>query len=96
MMGPFEPGIGPMRLKVDACGPDEGPPEHVNCLFSLNFDSERLQYIIVWIKNGPQGSERGVKFHPFPPPGCATADKVSLVWDEPGWCRFGVLWILAG
>ena len=67
MMGPFQPGIGPVRLKVDACGPDEGPPECVNCLFSLNFDSERLQYIIVRIKNGPLGSERGVKFHTFHP-----------------------------
>ena len=68
MMGPFQPGIGPVRLKVDACGPDEGPPERVNCLFSLNFDSERLQYIIVRIKNGPLGSERGVKFLHLSPP----------------------------
>ena len=65
MMGPFEPGIGPVRLKTDPCRSDEGPPEHVNCLFSLNFDSERLQYIIVRLENGPLGSEREVKFHPF-------------------------------
>ena len=49
MMGPFEPGIGHVRLTVDACGPDEGPPEHVNCLIPLNSDSERLQYITVRI-----------------------------------------------
>ena len=66
MMGPFEPGIGPVRLKTDPCRSDGGPPEHVNCLFSLNFDSERLQYIIVQIENGPLGE--GVKFHPFHPP----------------------------
>ena len=59
MMGPFEPGIGPLRLKRDPRRPDEGLPEHVNCLFSLNFDSERLQCIEVRIKNGPLGSERG-------------------------------------
>ena len=49
MIGPFEPEIGHVRLTVDACGPDEGHPEHVNCLIPLNFDSERLQYITVGI-----------------------------------------------
>ena len=72
MTVPFEPVIGPVRLKIDPRRPDESPPEHVNCLFSLNFDSERVQYIIVRIENGPLGSERGSKFHPFHPPGCAT------------------------
>ena len=72
MIGLFEPGIDPVRLKIGPCRPDEGHPEQVNCLFSLNFDSKMLQYIKVRIKNGPLGSERGVKFHPFHPPGCAT------------------------
>ena len=83
MMGTFEPGIGPVRLKIDPCRPHEDPPEHVNCLFSLNFDSERLQYIIVRIEKGPLGSERGgVKFHPFPPTGCATAFMKSCCYCD--------------
>ena len=72
MMGPFEPGIGPVRLKTDPCRSDGGPPEHVNCLFSLNFDSERLQYIIVQIENGPLGEGGEISPLSPPPPGCAT------------------------
>ena len=53
-------------LKIDHCRPDMGPPKHVNCLFSLNFKSERLQYLTVRIKNWPPESERVVKSHPFP------------------------------
>ena len=72
MTGPFEPGIGPVRLKTNPCRPDEGPPEHVNCLFSLNFDSEKLQYIKFQIENGPLGSERGVcEISPLSPPSLA-------------------------
>ena len=67
VVGPFEPGISPLMLKTDPRRPDEGPPEHVNYLFSLNFDDERLQLIIVRIENGPLGSERRLKFHPFHP-----------------------------
>ena len=26
---------GPLRLKIDTCGPDMGPPKHVTCLFLL-------------------------------------------------------------
>ena len=59
MMGPLEPGIGPVKLKIDPYSADEGPPENVNCSFSLNLESERLRYIIVCIENGPLGSERG-------------------------------------
>ena len=66
-LGPLEPRIGPLRLKIDHPRPDMGPPKHVNCLFSLNFGSERLQYLIVQFENGSPGSERGrMKFHPFP------------------------------
>ena len=67
-IGPFRAWDWPLRLKIDPCRPDTGPPEHVNCLFSLNIDSERFQYLIVRIENGPPGSERGWYFTPFTPP----------------------------
>ena len=56
-----------------------GPPKHVKCLFSLNFDSERLHYLIVRIENRPPGSERREKFHPFHPPGCATERRLVIL-----------------
>ena len=43
-LGHFEPRMGPLRLKIGPCIPDMGPPNPLNCLFSFNFDSERLQY----------------------------------------------------
>ena len=58
-----------------------GPLMHVTCLFSLNFDSEKLQYSMVRIDHGPPGSVSGVKFHPFRPPLLAaplSMDNVSL------------------
>ena len=58
-MGPFEPGMGPLRLKIDPCGTGEGPSEHVNCLFYLYFNSERLQYLIVRIEMRPLDRRRG-------------------------------------
>ena len=52
-LGPLDPRIGPLRLKNDPWRPDMGPLRHVNGLFSLNFDIEKLQYSIVRIENGP-------------------------------------------
>ena len=63
-LGPLQPRMGPLRLWIEPCRPDMGPPKRVNCLFSLNFDSERSQYLVVRIENGPPESERGVKFRP--------------------------------
>ena len=83
-LGPLEPRMGPMGLEIVTCRPDMGLPKHVNCLFSLNFDSERSQYLMVRIENGPLGLERGVKFHPFHPPGCATAGKSIQIENESG------------
>ena len=57
--GPFEPRMGPLRLKFVPWIPEMGLPNALNCLFSFNFDSERLQYLRVRNENGPPGSERG-------------------------------------
>ena len=42
LMSPLEPGIGPLMPKVGPCGLGMGLLKYVNCLFSLNVDSERL------------------------------------------------------
>ena len=49
-LGPLEPRMGSLRLNIDHCNhrplklaivrSDMGTLKHVNCLFSLNFDSE--------------------------------------------------------
>ena len=87
--GPFglrwallSPRRAPKAKKIDPCGPDTGPAKHVNCLFLLNFDSERLQYFIVRIKNWPK-DRRGGNFHPFhtPPPWLRYCVYVSWLWD---------------
>ena len=46
---------------------DMGHSKHINYLFSLNFDKERLQYVIVWIENGPPVWKRG-EISPLSPP----------------------------
>ena len=58
-MAPLEPRMGPLKLKIRPCEHGSDPPEPVNRLLSLTSDSERLQYLIVRIENGPQGSGRG-------------------------------------
>ena len=84
-MGPLEPRMGPMGLEIVTCRPDMGLPKQVNCLFSLNFDSERSQSLMVRIKNGPLGLERG-EISPLspPPPGCAIAGKGIQIENESG------------
>ena len=51
--------MGPLRLKIRPCKPGIDPPEPVNRLLSLNINSERLQYLIVRIENGPQNQGGG-------------------------------------
>ena len=66
-MGCFEPDIDPLRPIIGTCGSGMNPSKHVYSLFSLNIDTEMLQYLIVSIENGPPGSETVVKFYPFHP-----------------------------
>ena len=65
-MGPLEPVMGPLMFKFDPCRPGMGHSNHVNCLFSLNPEIERLQCLVVRIENGPPILERR-EFHPFHP-----------------------------
>ena len=39
----LEPRIDLLRLKIGPCRSTMGTPKHVNCLFLLHFDRERLQ-----------------------------------------------------
>ena len=71
------------RVKFDPYRPGIGPPEHGNGLFSLNYDSERLQNLVVWIEIRPPGSEREGKFHPFYPPDSTTGCLQNLVPASP-------------
>ena len=43
-----------------------GPQKHVKCLFSSNFGSEKVHYLISQIKNGPQ-DRRGGEISPLHP-----------------------------
>ena len=54
-MGPLHPGMGPLRPKICPYRPDVDVPKHANYLFSLNVDSDRLQYLILRTENGPTG-----------------------------------------
>ena len=49
---PSQAHDGLLGPKIDPCRPGIDPPEAVNCLLSLNADSEDLQYLIIWIENG--------------------------------------------
>ena len=40
--GPLESGAGHLRPEIGPCGPGMELLRHVNCLFSLNVESERL------------------------------------------------------
>ena len=40
--GPLESGTGHLRPEIGPCGPGMELLRHVNCLFSLNVESERL------------------------------------------------------
>ena len=66
-MGSLEPGMVPLGPKIGSCRPGIDALEPVNCLLSLDVDSDRLQYLIARIENGPPGSERG-EMSPFLPP----------------------------
>ena len=65
---PLRPWLGPLQLRVPplprgiklVLADGYGPFKDVNCLFSLNIDSKRFQYLLVRIENRPQVSERGV------------------------------------
>ena len=59
--------MAPLRLKIGPCRPVMDPPNYANCLFSLNFDSERMQYLIVRMANGPPGSKGEGNFIYFTP-----------------------------
>ena len=71
-LGPLKPKMGHLRLKIDHCRPDMRPLKHASRLFLSNFDSERLHYLKVRIKNVPPGSERRGDFT-LSPTGGATA-----------------------
>ena len=78
-MGPLKPGMGPLGPKIGSRRHGINPQEHINCLLLFDVGSERLQYSIVQIPNGPSELEGGgLKFHPFTPSGCVT----GLVYAE--------------
>ena len=103
LVDPLEPGLGPVRTKnlttnnkakllffVCSCVPGRDSPKRINCVFLSNADSERLQYLRVWIEKGPPGSEREYNFTTFTPsPGCAT---VPLSAPHPMAQSTGTFW----
>ena len=57
-MGPVEPGMGPLNLKLTLADRGIDPPDRENSLFSGDVDKEMLQVSIDRSKNGPTGTER--------------------------------------
>ena len=67
-MDPLDVGMDYLRPKYVSCRPGINSLKHVNCLFSLNVDSERLQYTYSSDQKSIPRIIAGVgKFHPFHP-----------------------------
>ena len=67
-----------MRPKIGPCRPGMDPSRHVNVSLSVDIDSEMLQYVIIGIKNGFLGSERGCNFTHFTATCCVTAGYIAF------------------
>ena len=63
LMGHLGPEMGSMGPKIALCRFGMDTPKLVRLLFSLNVDSEWLQYLIVRFKSRLGGSETGLKTH---------------------------------